>query len=104
MFSQIKILFALKSLASKFLAIWKVTEGKKTISGLLSLAVWMILYIAPIYFPSATWLQTVADTIISGAQVLSIHLDKTLLEAGAGLTVVGFADKIRQIFLPIEKN
>lgn len=99
-----KIIDLLRSLprALKILTwLHKVTDGKKTVTGLISLALWVVIYAVPMLYPewgTAQLGQWVAD-FLRGQGIL---LDYDLLVGGGTLTVIGLLDKIRKYFIRSE--
>lgn len=92
--SKIKALLNLKSHADKLIELLK---GKKTYIGTISMLIWFFIYGVPVFFPEYAFLAEFALRIQSYLADLGLILDKELLGAGAGITVIGFLDKIRRM-------
>lgn len=81
----------------------KVTDGKKTVAGVISIALWAVIYAAPVFFPGSgigEGGQQVADFLKS----IGLSLDYDLLVGGGTLTVVGLLHKIVKLFTRDEND
>ena len=71
-------------------------NGRKRILGLISLALWAIIYVVPAVCTTSVCsiLATVGVQVHAFLVSLGIDLDSTLLDVGTGLTVIGLIDWI----------
>lgn len=74
-------------------------NGKKTTLGAISLLLWVAIYAMPAFTPDYNWITVEATRIRDMMQMLGFNIDNELFNVGAGLTVVGLADKIRKLFM-----
>lgn len=73
-------------------------DGKKTLTGLVSLALWALIYAVPAVAPDLLILAQVGEMLKSALEGAGVKLDTELLVGGAGLTVVGVAHKVMKYF------
>jgi hypothetical protein len=67
-------------------------KTKKRLVGGVSLLVWVLLYAIPVLNPAWTTAAEIGRQLAALFNYLGIPLDATLLEGGAGLTVIGWVD------------
>lgn len=72
-------------------------DGKKTIIGLINIALWAVIYAVPVVAPQHIWVVAIAQHIKDALESGGIVLDGALFNAGLGFTVVGLIDKIRKL-------
>lgn len=76
----------------------KILNGKKTTIGAISLLLWITIYAMPAFTPNYNWITIYATQVRDFLQASGVQLDNSLLNVGAGFTVVGLVDKIRKFF------
>jgi len=71
-------------------------NGKKTLLGIISLAIWALLYAIPgiCTTTTCTMLTGVAGQIKDILASAGVSLDTSLFDAGTSLTLVGLIDKV----------
>lgn len=83
-------------LGTKLSKIWAYLEGKKTITGSISLLLTIGIWIIPIAFPQWEIVGVIARQIAEFLQSNGVDMQEAL-SASSGLTVIGLLDKLRQL-------
>lgn len=73
-------------------------KGKKTVTGAISLLLWVCIYAIPAFTPEYNWLTVLATQVRDTLQSSGIELDNTLFNTGLGFTVIGLIDKAISYF------
>lgn len=71
-------------------------RGKKTVLGAISLLLWVAIYAIPAVKPELAYVADAGKLVKEFLEGAGLSLDKELLGAGLGLTVVGLVDKVRR--------
>lgn len=79
----------------------KWAEGKKSVMGGISLALWVVIYAVPAVRPDLAYLSALGLQAQEFLQSAGLPLDTELLASGVTLTVIGLADKVRRYLLKL---
>jgi hypothetical protein len=74
-------------------------KGKKRLIGIIALLLYVAIYVVPTLFPNLAYIVPIAQKIVDLFTQLGIPLDDTLINAGAGLTVIGLIDWVAKHIL-----
>lgn len=74
----------------------KYMDGKKTLTGVVSLFIWALIYLIPTVYPQFLIVAQLGDALKSALEAAGVRLDTELLTGGITLTVVGVLHKIKK--------
>lgn len=70
----------------------KWLKGRKRLLGLISLALWAVIYAVPQVYPDLAYLAPIALKVQEFLVGLGLQLNQELLVGGAAVTVIGLVD------------
>lgn len=73
-------------------------NGKKTYTGLVTLLLWVFIYVIPVILPQFGYVSELAKQVKDALEQAGVNLDSELLVSGASLTVTGLLHKIWKYF------
>jgi hypothetical protein len=73
-------------------------DGKKTVTGAISLLLWVVIYALPAARPDLGYISAFGQQARECLEAVGVHLDQELLASGLGLTLVGLLHKAKKYF------